>query len=324
MSEHWINKMNQLGGVGIPFLFILDFELVKCKVIPLDKLSSDVLYKTPLGKNYRLPPKVNNALQFERFPMDYEVFEDRFKQVLNQINKGNSYLLNLTFPTPIVTNYTLRELFFLATAKYKLYFEDQFIVFSPETFVRISDQMIYTYPMKGTIDASILDAKATILNDLKETSEHYTIVDLLRNDLSKIAKEVKVTKFRYIDKIKTNTKTLLQVSSEIEGKLADDYQQKLGDIFAALLPAGSISGAPKRKTVDIIQDAEPDQRGYYTGIFGVYDGVNLDAGVMIRYIERHGDNLVYRSGCGITSLSKPQEEFSEMIDKVYVPIGRKH
>src|SRR5690606_6866814 len=126
----------------------------------------------------------------------------------------------------------------------------------PETFVKIQDGMIYSYPMKGTIDASVENAEEKILNDPKEKAEHYTIVDLIRNDLSKVAKKVSVPKFRYLEEIKTNQKTLLQVSSEVRGELPDNFHEKLGDIFDALLPAGSISGAPKDKTVEIILEAE--------------------------------------------------------------------
>jgi para-aminobenzoate synthetase component 1 len=87
-----------------------------------------------------------------------------------------------------------------------------------------------------------------------------------------------------------------------------------------LLPAGSISGAPKQKTVEIIKEAETHQRGYYTGVCGIFDGENLDSGVMIRYIENQNGQLIYKSGGGITVNSEPDYEYNEMIDKIYVPI----
>jgi len=122
--------------------------------------------------------------------------------------------------------------------------------------------------MKGTIDATVPDAENVILNDPKETAEHYTIVDLIRNDLSIVAKNVRVKRFRYIDLIRTDTKNLLQVSSEICGDLENGYESALGDIIFSLLPAGSVSGAPKKKTTEIIAAAEGTKRGYYTGIAG--------------------------------------------------------
>jgi para-aminobenzoate synthetase component 1 len=87
-----------------------------------------------------------------------------------------------------------------------------------------------------------------------------------------------------------------------------------------LLPAGSISGAPKRKTVEIIRDAEGEPRGYFTGVFGIFDGINVDSGVMIRYIENTPNGFVYRSGGGITAQSDLVQEYQEAIDKVYAPV----
>ena len=159
-----------------------------------------------------------------------------------------------------------------------------------------------------------------ILNDPKELAEHITIVDLIRNDISQVASNVVVKRFRYIEEIRTHEKNLLQVSSEIVGDLTPDYSSCIGDLILSLLPAGSVSGAPKSKTVEIIRAAENERRGYYTGVFGYFDGVNLDSGVMIRYIERSGDKLFYRSGGGITTQSNARTEYQELIDKVYVPI----
>lgn len=174
--------------------------------------------------------------------------------------------------------------------------------------------------MKGTIDADIPSADEVILADEKEKAEHITIVDLIRNDLSLVAEHVHVSKFRYIDKIKTSNKDLLQVSSEITGTLPDDWSSRLGDVLVSLLPAGSISGAPKKKTVEIIAAAEQEKRGYYTGVFGYFDGQSLDSGVMIRFIERDNNQLYYRSGGGITTQSDAKTEYQEAIDKVYVPV----
>jgi para-aminobenzoate synthetase component I len=316
--------MNELGQAGIPFLFVLDFELKKPFICPLVELDQDIFYKCNDVKNYELHGVKSKVIKFSTFPVSYSVFSNAFYGVQKEIFLGNSFLLNLTFPTQIQSNYSLKELFDVSRAKYKLYFKDQFIVSSPEIFVQIKDGKIYTFPMKGTIDAAVKNAEQVILNDIKETAEHYTIVDLLRNDLSIVAKNVKVNRFRYIDELKTISKTLLQVSSEIEGTLPADYKSKLGNIFSALLPAGSISGAPKKKTVEIIKSHEIDERGFYTGVFGIFDGQNVDSAVMIRYIEQQDGQLTYRSGCGITALSDCASEYKEMIDKVYVPVGRKY
>jgi para-aminobenzoate synthetase component 1 len=174
--------------------------------------------------------------------------------------------------------------------------------------------------MKGTIDAAVPDAEKVLLNDEKETAEHVTIVDLLRNDLNMISNNVRVEEFRYIDRLKTNFKELLQVSSVVAGDLEKDYHKNLDDLFDKILPAGSITGAPKKKTVEIIKDAENYNRGYYTGVFGYYDKGVLESAVMIRFIEKENDRYYFKSGGGITIYSDPEKEYQELIDKIYVPV----
>jgi para-aminobenzoate synthetase component 1 len=174
--------------------------------------------------------------------------------------------------------------------------------------------------MKGTISATIPDAAETILADRKELYEHNTIVDLIRNDLAMVSTNVKVDRFRYVERIKSLKGDLLQVSSEISGELPDDYLCRLGTILFTLLPAGSVTGAPKESTVKIILEAESYERGFYTGIFGYFDGRSLDSAVMIRFIEFTENGPVYKSGGGITALSDLKSEYEEMIQKVYVPV----
>jgi para-aminobenzoate synthetase component 1 len=260
-------------------------------------------------------------MSFVKYPVSLEEYEKAFNKVLYEINAGNTYLLNLTFPAKIETNLTLEEIYLQVRAKYKLLYKNKFVVFSPEAFVKIKDGQISSYPMKGTIDASIDNAEKIILNDKKEIAEHNTIVDLIRNDLSIVAKKVHVEKYRYIEKIITNEKVLLQVSSKIVGYLEQEYEKRIGDIIYSLLPAGSVSGAPKKKTLEIIKAVENYSRGYYTGIFGYFDGAELDSAVMIRFIENTGDGLIYKSGGGITFMSNLESEYQELIDKIYVPVA---
>jgi len=175
--------------------------------------------------------------------------------------------------------------------------------------------------MKGTIDANSPNAEKVLLGNPKELWEHNTIVDLIRNDISQFAGNVKVNKFRYINRIQNKTKDLLQVSSEIEGRLPANWKNQLGEIIWDLLPAGSISGAPKAKTIDIIQSVEARERGYYTGVYGYFDGENLDSAVAIRYIEQQDNDFYYWSGGGITAYSSFEDEYQELKDKIYVPTG---
>lgn len=316
-----IEYMNELGNNNIPFLFIFDFhkENIIVKKIP-DIDSNEILYNIKGTNNYYNESKLIKKIKFEKYPVSYSEYLKAFNIVHQNLKYGNSYLCNLTMETPIKLNLDLKEIFYYSNATYKLYYKNIFTVFSPETFVEIKNGKIYSHPMKGTIDAGIPNAEKVILNDKKEMAEHYTIVDLIRNDLSIVSKNVKVERFRYITKLKTNQKNLLQVSSEISGELDKNYNKKIGSIIYKLLPAGSISGAPKEKTFEIIQQSENYKRGFYTGIFGIFDGVNLDSAVMIRYIENKDGGYFFKSGGGITFKSNPKDEYQELIDKIYVPI----
>lgn len=317
----FIRKFNTFGTKRIPVLFITDFMIKNPVLIPISEINpAEILFKLPGMKNYKTAPRLNAPLKFKKSPVPFPEYKSAFNTILRQIKLGNSYLVNLTFPTPIETNYSLSEIFFASHAKYKLWYKNLFTVYSPESFVSIRGNKISAFPMKGTIDASIPGAKEIILADKKETAEHYTIVDLLRNDLSLVAENVRVERFRYTSKVNTNGKNLIQVSSKISGTLSLGFNERIGDIMNKLLPAGSVTGAPKKKTVEIIQDAEKYQRGYYTGVAGYFDGEKLDSFVMIRFLENTSNGIVYKSGGGITSFSKVKSEYSEMVDKVYVPL----
>ena len=133
------------------------------------------------------------------------------------------------------------------------------------------------------------------MSDKKEAAEHATIVDLIRNDLSRVAEHVRVDKYRYIDVLHTNKGNILQTSSEISGKLPTDYQKHIGNILDAMLPAGSITGAPKDKTMEIIHEAEGYDRGFYTGIMGIYNNGELNSAVMIRFLENDGQGTYFKA-----------------------------
>lgn len=311
--------MNEWGAKGKPFVFIIDFNFEKPLVMEVND-SSRLLWKTPKNSNFKSVDASAADLQWSVYPVDYKLYEKSFTAVQQHIHQGDTYLLNLTMPTKVRCNLSAEELFHVSKAPYKLWLKEEFICFSPEIFVRISEGIISSHPMKGTIEATVPNAEQQLLNDEKEVAEHHTIVDLIRNDLSMVAGDVKVERLMYVDRIHTNQGDLLQMSSLISGKLPDNYQESIGSIIAKLLPAGSICGAPKDRTVEIIKKYEPYKRGYYTGVFGMFDGINLDSCVLIRYLEPKGDHLLFKSGGGITFLSDCLSEYNELISKVYVPI----
>ena len=317
-KEEGFNQIDTLGQSRTPFLFIVSYDQNKIFAQALDSLDNDIYYKLESWRNYPVE-KREKPFTFSKHPVAFYVYQKALAKVLEEIRSGNTYLLNLTFKTPIETNYTLKEIFTYARAKFKLYYKDEFICFSPERFVEMEDDTIATYPMKGTIDANLSHAKERILNDEKEMAEHVMIVDLMRNDLGIIGSEVKVERFRFVEKIKAGKKELLQVSSKITAKLPTHWQDNIGSLLSRLLPAGSVTGTPKKSTVGIISETENFDRGFYTGVFGLFDGTSLRSGVMIRFIEKENGKLYYKSGGGITIDSDAKSEHEELIDKIYLP-----
>lgn len=316
--ENGFEYINTLSKQRTPFLFITSFNGEKIFAQPLDELDDGIFYKLEDWRNYPVKKRTKD-FTFSKSPVDFNTYKKAFDTVLEEIRSGNTYLLNLTFRTPIQSNLTLKEIFTYARSKFKLYVKDEFICFSPERFVEIENHTISTYPMKGTIDAYLPKAKERILADKKEMAEHVMIVDLMRNDLGIIGSDVKVEKFRYVEKIKAGEKELLQVSSKITATLPPDWKNRLGTLLSHILPAGSISGTPKKSTLNIINRVENFDRAFYTGVFGVFDGKSLRSGVMIRFIEKENDQLFYKSGGGITIDSDAQSEYDELIDKIYLP-----
>lgn len=350
--------MNKWGGERKAFFFLISYDEEKCIVCPPEDLpDGDFIFNyngltnenfidseggiAPMPENEHSaglhddnssaltghPSETEevedsiSSVRWKAHPESYDIYRHSFGVVHRNICRGNSFLLNLTCRTPIDTNLSLSDIYRASKAKYKLLWKNHFTMFSPEIFVQIKGQSISTFPMKGTIEAETPEAAQRLLEDKKEAAEHATIVDLLRNDLSMVASHVRVERYRYLDTLVTHRGKLLQTSSKITGLLTEDFHTRLGDIFFTLLPAGSVTGAPKKKTLAIIREAENYDRGFYTGVTGFFDGQNLDSAVIIRFVEKEADGQLYfKSGGGITFQSDSLKEYQEMIDKIYVPI----
>ena len=313
--------MDELSLKKVPFFFMVDFLLEKVEVFQENEIEEEsLLIDFQNFKNMKTTEAENAEIELKILSESAEIYRKGFDFVQENLRQGNSYLTNYTMKSEIAINLTLKEIFYHSKAKYKVWYNDEFVFFSPETFVEIIDDQIYTHPMKGTIEASIENAVEILKNDVKEKAEHFTVVDLLRNDLSMVADDVQVDEFQRIDFIKTQQKDLYAMSSKISGKLKPEFQNKIGTVMKTLLPAGSILGAPKPKTLEIIAEAENYDRGFYTGVCGWFDGENLDSCVMIRFIEKENGKLFFKSGGGITHLSKFADEYKEMKNKIYVPI----
>jgi para-aminobenzoate synthetase component 1 len=313
--------MNDFGSLRKPFVFAIDYDMQKCLFFDNPLSCSEIRWSTKqanngakLNGNAKAPIlKIKNSLSFE----DYD---KKFQIIRGGLLHGDSFLTNLTVAVEVDCNLSFEEVYDICDAKYKFLIPGEFVCFSPESFIKISDDKIYAYPMKGTIDATIDNAESLLMNSYKEKCEHNTIVDLLRNDLSMVSQNVAVSRYRYIDRIKTQNGEILQTSSEIVGYLPINWHSSIGDIVCKLLPAGSICGAPKPATVKLISNAEQSSRGWYTGVWGYYDGKSLDTAVMIRCLAKRGDKTFFHSGGGITVNSCADDEYNEVIQKIYLPI----
>jgi para-aminobenzoate synthetase component 1 len=315
-----IARVNELTAQRLPFFLLVDFDLKTPRVFqPSEAEALGIRFHFPTRPDFSqtaAPP-----FRFSFSPPDYANYERKFQHVWRALQKGDTYLLNLTACSRIETSWSLPDVYARAVAPYKVFVPGEWVSFSPESFVSIRDGEIATFPMKGTADASDPEALQNLLDNEKELAEHVTVVDLLRNDLSQVAQDVNVVRFRYPTYVQTERHRLIQLSSEIRGRVLPTYQKSLGELFFSLLPAGSVCGAPRARTWQIIREVEGESRGFYTGVAAWYDGVTLDSCVLIRFIEQRNNEFFFRSGGGITLGSRVELEFQELIDKVYVPIA---
>lgn len=342
----FIRRCNRWGARGVPFFFLVDFEKERPLALTLEECRSrGIRFSVPrmnpdLPLSEPPPSGIPRALPpLKRKGVNRRRYHEGFSLVQYHLRRGDTYLLNLTYPTELMPprgagpegepagsgaggEPLLAAFYEQTSAPYKLYVPGKFVLFSPEGFVRLEKNTITTYPMKGTRQGTRESDGEALLSDKKETFEHNTVVDLLRNDLSQAARNVRVSRFRYLEEIQTREGPFLQTSSAIEGDLPEMWRHQVGTLLDLLLPAGSVSGAPKKKTCQIIARAEGEPRGYYTGVFGFFDGSSLESGVNIRYIEPHaqGGRLQFRSGGGITLFSREEEEYQELLRKTRFPL----
>lgn len=313
---------NRWGQQHTPFFFMADFLAEHFFACTLSACADeDISYALAGFTNTPSAHSYSPHFSLSKSPLPFAEYEKGFRKVHESTLYGDSYLSNLCYRTPLEIDLSLQQIYQHGKAPYKLLVKDKFVVFSPESFIEITDNVIRSFPMKGTINARIPNAREELLRNAKERAEHATIVDLIRNDLSIVADQVRLERFMYLSKVRSRDSELYQASSEIVGRVKAEYTENYGSLLLKLLPAGSVSGAPKKRTLEIIAEAEVMPRGFYTGVFGIFDGSHLRSAVMIRFIEKDRDGkFFFWSGGGITSQSNARAEYNELIDKVYVPI----
>ena len=188
---------------------------------------------------------------------------------------------------------------------------------SPETLVKLHNGKLFTYPLAGTrrrggTDEEDASLEQELLADEKELAEHNMLVDLGRNDLGKISKFGSVKVEKYLSVLRFSH--VMHIGSTVTGEACDD---KTGlDAINAVLPAGTLSGAPKIRAMQIINEQEKNKRGIYGGAIGYLDFTgNMDTCIAIRIVYKRNNKVFVRSGAGIVADSNPESEYQECVNK---------
>lgn len=276
-------------------------------------------YKPKKYCNYFLNPKPD--ITFEKYSSD-------LKTIKNEISKGNTYEVNYTYDWSLFfekDELSLYEsLLEKQTTPYNTFIKNEYetlLSFSPELFFELdrTNNFIKTKPMKGTIKRGENDLKDKqniefLKTDIKNRAENVMIVDLLRNDLSKIA-ETGTVKVPKLFEIETH-KTLHQMTSEITATLKKNTS--FYEIFDAIFPCGSITGAPKISTMEIIDEIETGKRNIYCGAIGFISPQKAIFSVPIRILQRPKNEKIfkYRVGGAIVWDSDIKDEWEETITKI--------
>ena len=252
-------------------------------------------------------------------------YSNAIKKIKEEIAKGNTYEVNYTYDFDVPFDGDELDLFNFLLSKqktpYNFYIKNQYdtvLSFSPELFFEMQNNHILTKPMKGTIhrgkdkkeDKNLIEF---LKNDIKNRAENVMIVDLLRNDLGRIAKvgTVNVSKLFEIE----THKTLHQMTSQIEADLKENTT--FFDIFKAIFPCGSITGAPKISTMKVISDVEKGERNIYCGAIGMISPKETIFSVPIRILQKTNEQnkFKYRVGGAIVWDSNAQDEWEETLTK---------
>ena len=194
---------------------------------------------------------------------------------------------------------------------------------SPETLVKLENGILHTFPLAGTrprgkTEAEDKTLEAELLEDEKELAEHNMLVDLGRNDLGKISKfgTVEVEKLHSIERYSH----VMHIGSTVRGEIKDEFDAL--DAINAVLPAGTLSGAPKIRACQLIGELENNKRGIYGGAIGYIDFTgNMDTCIAIRIAYKKNGKVFVRSGAGIVADSVAEKEYQECINKAAAVIS---
>lgn len=290
-----------------------------------DKAVKELEKMIELITNYKAKeiPKGRKTSDY-RYLFEEDEYKKKVEITKNHIKEGNIFQLVLS--NRIEADYegslfdTYRTLRTLNPSPYMFYFSSGDIEMagaSPETLVKVTNGEVRTFPLAGTRprgkdDEEDKKLEKELLADEKELSEHNMLVDLGRNDLGKICKygSVKIEKYMEIQRYSH----VMHIGSTVYGKIRDDKDAV--DAIEAVLPAGTLSGAPKIRACKIINKLENNKRGVYGGAIGYLDfSGNMDTCIAIRLAFKKNGKVFIRSGAGIVADSVPENEFKECINK---------
>lgn len=307
-------------------------KIILIKVVSLENLDSDyenakkeLADMAALLRNGKFVEETFGVLKSEIRPM---LEKDEFIEMVNKakhyIHEGDIFQIVLSncleadFCGSMIDTYRLLRT--INPSPYMFYFSGHNIEVagaSPETLVKLEDGRLYTFPLAGTRPRgkSIEEderLEQELLADPKELAEHNMLVDLGRNDIGKIAKFGSVNVERYLDVVRFSH--VMHIGSTVRGEIRDDMDAL--DAVESILPAGTLSGAPKVRACELINELEVNKRGIYGGAIGYLDfSGNLDTCIAIRIAYKIGDKVFARSGAGIVQDSKAANEYQETINK---------
>lgn len=283
------------------------------------KPSLPLIYLNFYRRYHQLEPKSiqhHNLIKRITYTTSEEDFIEKVKKAKSYIESGDIYQINLSHRIEVEGVFIPLSVFFrLSTIQptpYLMYIVDRdfrLISGSMELFLKKREDKLTTKPIKGTCNIQD-DYRKHLLNSPKETAENLMITDLMRNDLGRICRDVKVEKLFEVEKYTT----LYQMSSTISGRL--DKHTKLKDIIQSTFPPGSVTGAPKKRATEIIEELEDSRRTVYCGAtILIKPNQDFTMSVAIRQMIFKKDKCYIHVGAGIVADSQPQMEYQETLLK---------
>lgn len=300
-------------------IYLEDAEIQYNKAVMKLKQLADLL------KNGKKQKEENSRLLGEFLPLfDKDKYCEMVEKAKHYIKEGDIFQIVLSnrlsapFEGSLLNTY--RMLRTINPSPYMFYFSGTDVEVagaSPETLVKLENGILHTFPLAGTrprgkTDKEDKKLEAELLKDEKELSEHNMLVDLGRNDLGKISKfgSVQVEKLHSIEKYSH----VMHIGSTVRGEIREEYDAI--NAIEAVLPAGTLSGAPKIRACQLIAELEDNKRGIYGGAIGYIDfSGNMDTCIAIRIAYKKNGRVFVRSGAGIVADSDPEKEYKECINK---------